>query len=98
MHEKIILNQNLTNMIMMLDALEQRPLLALLFATEQKYTSGAAMESAIRSPLHKQVRSVSEVTYQTCGAMPECRTFCHWLRQQFAGGEPDREEGGLATL
>ncbi len=56
------------------------------------------MESAIRSPLHKQVRSVSEVTYQTCGAMPECRTFCHWLRQQFAGGEPDREEGGLATL
>lgn len=32
--------------------------LALFLATEQKYTFGAAMESAIRSPLHKQVSSV----------------------------------------
>ncbi|WP_260393194.1 hypothetical protein [Aeromonas jandaei] len=28
----------------------------------------------------------------------ECRAFCHWLGQQFADGEPDREEGGVATL
>ncbi len=30
--------------------------------------------------------------------MPECRAFCHWLGQQFADGESDREEGGVATL
>ncbi len=56
------------------------------------------MESAARSPLCEQVRSVIEVTYQKCGAMPECRAFCHWLGQQFAGGEPDRDEDGVATL
>ncbi len=56
------------------------------------------MESAIRPPLHEQVSSVIEVTYQTCGAIPACRAFCHWLGQQFADGEPDRREGGVATL
>ncbi len=56
------------------------------------------MESAIRPPLHKQVRSVSEVTYQTCGVMPACRAFYHWLGQQCAGSEPDLDEGRVATL
>ena len=30
--------------------------------------------------------------------MPECRAFCHWLGQQFADGELEREDGGLVTL
>ncbi len=56
------------------------------------------MERATRPPLHKQVSSVIEVTYQKCGVMPMCLAFCHRLDQQFADGEPDREEGGVATL
>lgn len=28
----------------------------------------------------------------------EYRAFSHWLGQQFAGGEPDRDEDGVATL
>ncbi|MCE9849429.1 LysR family transcriptional regulator [Aeromonas allosaccharophila] len=38
------------------------------------------------------------LVHQESEGMPECRAFCHWLGQQFADGEPDREEGGLATL
>ncbi|WP_071914184.1 LysR family transcriptional regulator [Aeromonas sp. SCS5] len=38
------------------------------------------------------------LVHQDSEGMPECRAFCHWLGQQFADGEPDREEGGLATL
>ena len=38
------------------------------------------------------------LVHQDSDGMPECRAFCHWLGQQFADGEPDREEGGLATL
>ncbi len=56
------------------------------------------MESAIRSPLRKQASSVIGTIYQESEGMPECRAFCHWLGQQFADGEPDWEEGGLATL
>ncbi|KZW94907.1 hypothetical protein WM54_17735 [Aeromonas veronii] len=70
----------------------------LCFLLLRKYTSGAAMESAIRSPLHKQVSSVIEVTDQKCGVMPTCLAFCHCLGQQFAEGEAEREEDGLATL
>ena len=40
----------------------------------------------------------SLLIHQESEGMPECRAFCHWLGQQFADGEPDREEGGLATL
>ncbi|WP_421183531.1 hypothetical protein [Aeromonas enteropelogenes] len=35
---------------------------------------------------------------QESEAIPEYRAFCHWLGQQFAGGEPDRDEDGVATL
>ncbi|WP_429137467.1 hypothetical protein ACQXXB_19340 [Aeromonas veronii] len=56
--KKIILNQMITCQSIVLDALKQHLLLALLFATEQKYTFGAAMESAIWPPFHKQVSSV----------------------------------------
>lgn len=56
------------------------------------------MESTIRSPLCEQVRSVIEVTYQKCGAMPECRAFCHWLGQQCVDGEPARNKDGVVTL
>ncbi|WP_323934862.1 LysR family transcriptional regulator [Aeromonas hydrophila] len=38
------------------------------------------------------------LVHQDSDGMPECRAFCHWLRQQFAGGEPDREDDGLASL
>lgn len=38
------------------------------------------------------------LVHQESETMPECRAFCHWLGQQFADGEPDREEGGVATL
>ncbi|MGH1389042.1 MAG: LysR family transcriptional regulator [Aeromonas jandaei] len=38
------------------------------------------------------------LVHQDSEGMPECRAFCHWLGRQFADGEPDREEGGLATL
>lgn len=38
------------------------------------------------------------LVHQESEGMPECRAFCHWLGQQFADGEPDREEGGLVTL
>lgn len=38
------------------------------------------------------------LVHQDSDGMPECRAFCHWLGQQFAEGEPDREEGGVATL
>ncbi|WP_421195693.1 LysR family transcriptional regulator [Aeromonas jandaei] len=38
------------------------------------------------------------LVHQDSEGMPECRAFCHWLGQQFADGEPDREEGGVATL
>lgn len=38
------------------------------------------------------------LVHQESEGMPECRAFCHWLGQQFAEGEPDREEGGVATL
>ena len=38
------------------------------------------------------------LVHQDSEGMPECRAFCHWLSQQFADGEPDREEGGVATL
>lgn len=38
------------------------------------------------------------LVHQESEGMPECRAFCHWLGQQFAGGEPDREEDWVATL
>jgi LysR family glycine cleavage system transcriptional activator len=38
------------------------------------------------------------LVHQESEAMPECRAFCHWLDQQFADGEPDRDEDGVATL
>lgn len=38
------------------------------------------------------------LVHQESETMPECRAFCHWLGQQFADGESDREEGGVATL
>ncbi|WP_339022250.1 LysR family transcriptional regulator [Aeromonas salmonicida] len=38
------------------------------------------------------------LVHQDSEGMPECRAICQWLGQQFADGEPDREEGGLATL
>ncbi|HAU4897130.1 TPA: LysR family transcriptional regulator [Aeromonas hydrophila] len=38
------------------------------------------------------------LVHQDSDGMPECRAFCHWLGQQFADGESDREEGGVATL
>ena len=38
------------------------------------------------------------LVHQESEGMPECRAFCHWLGQQFADGEPDREDDGLATL
>ena len=38
------------------------------------------------------------LVHQDSEGMPECRAFCHWLGQQFAGGEPDRAEDGVATL
>lgn len=56
------------------------------------------MERATQPPLHKQVSSVIEVTYQKCGVMPMCLAFCHRLDQQFAGGEPDLAEDRVATL
>ncbi|MNR53068.1 hypothetical protein D3C85_1730160 [compost metagenome] len=40
----------------------------------------------------------SLLIHQESEGMPDCRAFCHWLCQQFADGEPDREEGGVATL
>jgi hypothetical protein len=95
LNEKIILNQNVIGIPIVLGSLEQHPLLALLFATEQKYTSGAAMKSTIRPLLHKQARIVIGLYIKRAKV---CRAFCHWLCQQFADGEPDREEGGLATL
>ncbi|EKP0261119.1 hypothetical protein JFQ93_002403 [Aeromonas sobria] len=27
--------------------------------------------------------------------MPECRAFCHWLGQQFAGANPTGRRAGL---
>ncbi|MGL4355597.1 MAG: hypothetical protein ACRCTP_17295 [Aeromonas popoffii] len=56
------------------------------------------MESATQPPFREHARSVIEVTYQKCGVMPTCHAFHHWLGQQCAGGEPDREEDGVATL
>lgn len=38
------------------------------------------------------------LVHQESEGMPECRAFCHWLGQQFAGGEPDQVEDGVATL
>lgn len=38
------------------------------------------------------------LVHQDSEGMPECRAFCYWLGQQFADGEPDRGEGGVATL
>ncbi|MGU5698536.1 LysR family transcriptional regulator [Aeromonas allosaccharophila] len=38
------------------------------------------------------------LVHQESEGMPECRAFCHWLGQQFADGEPDREQHGVATL
>ncbi|KRW50542.1 LysR family transcriptional regulator [Aeromonas allosaccharophila] len=38
------------------------------------------------------------LVHQESEGMPECRAFCHWLGQQFADGEPDREEDGVVTL
>lgn len=38
------------------------------------------------------------LVHQESEGMPECRAFCHWLGQQFAGGEPDSAEDGVATL
>lgn len=38
------------------------------------------------------------LVHQDSEGMPECRAFCHWLAQQFADGETDRDEGGVATL
>ena len=38
------------------------------------------------------------LVHQESEGMPECRAFYHWLGQQFADGEPDREDDGLATL
>ncbi|MFB2709289.1 LysR family transcriptional regulator [Aeromonas veronii] len=38
------------------------------------------------------------LVHQESEGMPECRAFCHWLGQHFAGGEPDQEQDGLATL
>lgn len=38
------------------------------------------------------------LVHQESEGMPECRAFCHWLGQQFADGEPDREDDGLAAL
>ncbi|MFB2865500.1 LysR family transcriptional regulator [Aeromonas sp. MdU4] len=40
----------------------------------------------------------SLLIHQESEGMPECRAFCHWLGQQFADGEPDREGGGVVTL
>ncbi|MFU1545381.1 hypothetical protein ACM3NY_09060 [Aeromonas veronii] len=54
------------------------------------------MESAIQPPFHKQVSSV--IGGYISKKSKECRAFCHWLGQQFADDEPDREEGGVATL
>lgn len=68
------------------------------FCHQAKYTFEAAMESAVRPPLHEQASSVIGTIYQESEGMPECRAFCHWLGQQFADGEPDREDDGLATL
>ncbi|PTS81454.1 LysR family transcriptional regulator [Aeromonas sp. HMWF036] len=38
------------------------------------------------------------LVHQESEGMPECRAFCHWLAQQFADGEPDREDDGVAAL
>ncbi|MFQ1653793.1 LysR family transcriptional regulator [Aeromonas veronii] len=38
------------------------------------------------------------LVHQDSEGMPECRAFCHWLGQQLADGEAEREEDGLATL
>ena len=38
------------------------------------------------------------LVHQESEGMPECRTFCQWLGQQFADGELEREDGGLVTL
>lgn len=54
------------------------------------------MESAIRPPFHKQVSSV--IGGAISRERKEYLAFCHWLGQQFADGEPDREYDGLATL
>jgi len=47
--EKFILNQNIAKRPSVLNAFGRNPPLALLFATEQKYTSEATMESATES-------------------------------------------------
>ncbi|WP_169046961.1 hypothetical protein [Aeromonas salmonicida] len=98
MNEKIILNKNFIGAPIVLSSFEQHPLLALLFATEQKYTFGAAMESATLPPFREQASSVIGTIYQESEGMPECHAFYHWLGQQCAGGEPDRDEGRVATL
>jgi hypothetical protein len=49
--EKFILNQNIAKRPLVLNAFGRNPPLALLFATEQKYTCGAAMKSAIQPQL-----------------------------------------------
>ncbi|WP_322863263.1 LysR family transcriptional regulator [Aeromonas allosaccharophila] len=38
------------------------------------------------------------LVHQESEGMPECRAFCHWLDQQFADDEPDRDGDGVATL
>ncbi|MGE6181049.1 hypothetical protein [Aeromonas salmonicida] len=53
------------------------------------------MKSTIRPLLHKQARIVIGLYIKRAKV---CRAFCHWLCQQFADGEPDREEDGVAAL
>ena len=38
------------------------------------------------------------LVHQESEGMPECRAFRHWLGQQFADGEPEGEEDGVAAL
>lgn len=59
-----MLNQNIAVQYLVLNAFTKRLPLALFLAVWQKYTFGAAMESAIRPPFHKLVSSVSGVIYQ----------------------------------
>jgi hypothetical protein len=57
-----ILNHNITDQSLALNAFAKHLPLAPFLAIGQKYTQGAAMESNTQSQLLEQVRSVIEVT------------------------------------
>ncbi len=58
-----MLNENIPNLLLALNACTQHPLLGLLWAIGQKYTSGAAMESITQPQYLEKLESVMEVTH-----------------------------------